>query len=70
MQKSSKELYQYDFLFKDKSELFLGDDLVAENLNVLVEKSQAMMAASTPNTNGKFSTGKAAGNFSSWYYYC
>ena len=57
MQKSTtKDNYQDSSMFEESSELFVGDDLIQESLQVLAEGCQPMNVE-----YGKFNIGKAAG---------
>ena len=61
MEKSTvKDGFQYSSMFEESSELFVGDDLIQESLQVLAEGCQSM---EMEETTGKFNIGKAAGNF-------
>ena len=55
-----KDGFQYSSMFEESSELFVGDDLIQESLQVLAEGCQSM---EMEETTGKFNIGKAAGNF-------
>lgn len=58
MEKSStKDSFQYSSMFEESSELFVGDDLIQESLQVLAEGCQSTEMIET----GKFNIGKAAG---------
>lgn len=58
MEKSTtKDGFQYSSMFEECTELFVGDDLIQESLQVLAEGCRSVEMGET----GKFSIGKAAG---------
>ena len=62
MEKSTaKDGFQYSSMFEESSELFVGDDLIQESLQVLAEGCR--QSTEMEETTGKFNIGKAAGNF-------
>lgn len=54
-----RDAFQYSSVFgeKDSGDIFVGDDLIQESLQVLVEGCQSSVNLG----DGKFSIGKAAG---------